>query len=256
MSEYTKPNRWLAQGHCPERRLRLFCFAHAGGDASVYHPWQASLAPEVQVCAIRLPGRGPRFCETPYTSLFDAVPAIAQQIAADRSTPFWLLGHSMGALLAYEVARHLTAQGMPQPTGLFVSGCEAPTRLRPKRLHYGLDDDALIEALGRFNGVPPEILQQRELMTLMLPTVRADLTMVGTYVHAAEPRLRMRIEVLAGRADPLVDSGGLEDWAETTTGPCGVHWFDGDHFFINSEQEAVIRLVRRCLLPAVRCAEI
>jgi surfactin synthase thioesterase subunit len=249
LSEYADSNRWLMHGHCPERRLRLYCFSHAGGDASAFHPWQAPLAPEVQVCAVRLPGRGSRFCEAPSTSLSIPVAAIAEAVAADATLPFWFLGHSMGALMAYEVARYLVVRDMPCPVGLFASGCEAPVRLRSKPLRTALDDDALIEALGRFNGVPSEVLQHRELMTLMLPILRADLTMVESYVHAPEPRLGIPIEVLAGTADPLVEGGGLDGWAETTTGPCRVHWFDGDHFFINSQRAAVLQLVRQCLLP-------
>lgn len=255
MGEIVKANHWLVHGHCPERRLRLFCFSHAGGDASAFHAWQAGLAPGVQVCAVRLPGRGSRFCEAPYTSLSAAVPDIAEQLVADRSTPFWLLGHSMGALLAYEVARHLAACGMPQPQGLFVSGCDAPTRVRPRRHRSTMDDDALIEMLRTYNGVPAEVLQHRELMKLMLPTIRADFAMVETYTHADGPRLSMPIEVLAGTADPLVDSAGVAEWADTTSDACHVHRFEGDHFFINSRREEVIGLVRRHLLSTVRCLE-
>lgn len=252
MSERMESNRWLVRGHCPERRLRLFCFSYAGGDAAAFHPWQADLAPEVQVCAVRLPGRGSRFCEAPYTSLAALVPVIAAEVTADRSTPFWFLGHSMGALLAFEVARYLAARDLPQPVGLIVSGCEAPGQRRPERLRADLDDDALIEVLGEFNGVPAEVLQHRELMKMLLPTVRADLTMVETYAYASGARLGMPIEVLAGTADPHVDSGAIVGWADETTGACSVHWFNGDHFFINSERDAVIRHVRRRLLPTAR----
>lgn len=244
--------RWLAVGHCAEPLLRLFCFGYAGGDASAFHAWQADLGPEIQVCAVRLPGRGSRFCEAPYTSLAAPVPVIAAEVTADRSTPFWFLGHSMGALLAFEVARHLAASHLPQPAGLIASGCEAPARRRSRRLRADLDDDALIEVLGEFNGVPAEVLQHRELMQMLLPTIRADLTMVETYSYAPGPRLGMPVEVLAGRADPHVSSGALTGWADETAGPCSVHWFDGDHFFINSERDAVIRHVRGLLLPASR----
>jgi medium-chain acyl-[acyl-carrier-protein] hydrolase len=160
----------------------------------------------------------------------------------------------MGALMAYEVARRLVASRMKTPAGLIVSGCEAPTRLRPKRLHTALDDDGLIQALGRFNGVPPEVLQHRELMKLVLPTLRADLAMVEGYRHAPGLKLGLPIEVLAGTSDPLVDSAGLDGWSEATTGTCRVHWIDGDHFFINSQRGTVLRLIRQCLTPPVECA--
>lgn len=234
------------------RRFRLFCFSYAGGSAAPYLAWQAALPPAVEVCAVQLPGRGPRLLEPPLRSMSGLVDVLAPVVAREADLPFALFGHSLGGLLAFELARHFQRNGMPMPQRLFVSASSAPgQRSNPKRLH-ALGDDALIEALRDYNGTPPAALADRELMALLLPAIRADFAVVDTYRYAAGAPLDIPISVLAGRQDRHVAPASLQGWQGETRAACTTHWFDGDHFFIHAQQRAVVDCIRAGLgaLPA------
>ncbi|MES2316830.1 MAG: alpha/beta fold hydrolase [Pseudomonadota bacterium] len=234
---------WILRQPGPGRRLRLFCFSYAGGNAASYLPWQAELDPAIEVCALQLPGRGARMGETPYSCLASLVAALAPVIASRNALPFAFFGHSLGALVAFEVARHLQRHGMPMPEHLFVSGCEAPQyRSPPKNLH-ALPEAELIESLRSYNGTPSEVLAHRELMELLLPTIRADFSLVDNYHYDPAPLLTIPVTVLAGRGDDHVATGLVEQWQRETEAACEIEWFDGDHFFIHSERRAVLRCV-------------
>ncbi len=226
------------------RRFRLFCFSYAGGSAAPYLAWQAALPPSIEVCAVQLPGRGPRLLEKPLRSMFQLVEVLAPIIAREADLPFAFFGHSLGGLLAFELARHCRRHWLPMPEHLFVSASSAPGQRRnPKRLHT-LDDHALIEALREYNGTPPAALADRELMELLLPAIRADFAVVENYAYGEGAPLDIPISVLAGRQDNHVAPGSLQGWQGETTATCTTHWFDGDHFFIHAQQRAVIDCIR------------
>jgi medium-chain acyl-[acyl-carrier-protein] hydrolase len=242
-------------------RMRLFCFSYAGGSAVGYLDWQKSLVPDIEVCAIQLPGRGNLFHETAITDmriLLDyLVPAMAEQIG--RSTlPCALFGHSLGALLAFEVARHLPRHLHGRLAHMFVSGCEAPSdRSHSKGLHR-LPDIELIEELKRFEGTPPEILEHQELMKLVLPTIRADFMLAESYVYVPGPPLSTPLTVLAGREDKDCEAVRVRSWCRETERETDFFWLNGGHFFIQSQQAAVLERVRETLIgclqaPALDC---
>lgn len=234
------PSPWLVREHkSVARRLRLYCFCYAGGSASVYAPWQARLDPAIEVCAVQLPGRGSRMAEKPFTSLPDLIKALAQVVARQDDLPFAFFGHSLGGLLAFELARYHRLHYMRMPERLFVSGCDAPQYRSPSRRLHTLSDPELIEVLRDFNGTPPEVLQHRALMDLLLPTIRADFALVDDYVYRPGLPLSMPITVLAGRQEKRT-AEQVEGWRKETLAECHVHWFDGDHFFILPEQQAVL----------------
>lgn len=244
---------WIVRQSGPQRRLRLYCFSYAGGSAAAYLPWQSDLDPAIEVCAVQLPGRGARMAETPYSSLPALVAALGQVIRAGSALPFAFFGHSLGALVAFELARFCQRQALPTPEHLFVSGCEAPQyRSAPKNLHQ-LPHDELVASLRSYNGTPQEVLDHRELMELLLPTIRADFALVDNYRYQPGALLAMPLTVLAGRGDDHVEPGQVEQWRLETTAGCRVQWFDGDHFFINSQQRAVLSCVAADLagLPAL-----
>ncbi|AUH50743.1 thioesterase [Chromobacterium sp. ATCC 53434] len=248
------PSPWiLRHGGGPRPRLRLYCFPYAGGHAGIYTPWQGKLHPDVEICAVQLPGRGARFRDPGFKSLPPLIEELARELPLDGAVPFAFFGHSMGSLIAFELARRLQTLGRPLPRRLFVSGCDAPQhRQAPRGLHQ-LDDAGFIEALRDYQGTPAEILANRELMELLLPSLRDDFQLVESYRYHPGAPLTMPTTVLAGRDDRQRLPEQTEGWQRETTGPSRVHWFDGGHFFIASAREAVLARVNAELaelLPA------
>jgi surfactin synthase thioesterase subunit len=231
---------WLIRQPGGPHRLRVYCFSYGGGSAMAFRPWQAILGPEIDVCAVQLPGRGARMAETPYTDLALLIKDLAQVIAADSKLPFAFFGHSLGGIVAFELARYMQLHRLPMPLALFASGCNAPQhRNRSQGMHL-LPDDALIDTLRDYNGTPPEVLANRELMELVLPMIRADFTLVEDYQYRPAPLLNIPITVLAGQRDDRSCAEQAEGWHKETSATCRIEWFEGDHFFINSERDAVL----------------
>lgn len=247
---------WLLRRRITAPQSRLFCFSYAGGSAANYMPWHAQLAPDIEVCAVQLPGRGTRLAEPPMTSMAQVVEAIAQAVVTLSDLPFAFFGHSLGALLAFEVARYCQQRALPTPAHLFASACDAPQYRRTDRELHLLDDEALIDTLRRFNGTPSELLDDSELMGMVLPMLRADFYLAGNYTYRSGPRLAVPMTVLSGTDDEHVRLDRLEAWARETSARCSFHRFEGDHFFINDQTSAVLACVRAelaplCLLGAV-----
>lgn len=234
--------------------MRLFCFSYAGGSAASYYSWQAALDPAIEVCAIALPGRGARLGEPPVRSLALLVETLARIIGRERDLPFAFFGHSLGALVAFEVARHCQRNGAPMPERLFLSGSAAPpNRPLSRRLHE-LDDASLIAALRQYNGAPAAVLDEPELMALMLPTVRADFALAADYAYQREPALAVPLSVYGGEHDQHVCFDGLKQWRHETTGPTSLHCFPGDHFFIQSARQAVLAQLKSELTAMLKIA--
>jgi surfactin synthase thioesterase subunit len=235
-----KQNRWFVRAANPSRRVRLFCFPYAGGSAASFAGWQAKVDGTIDVCALQLPGRASRFGDAPYRSMPELVRGIAKIVLGQDDLPFAFFGHSLGALIAFEVASYCHVHGLPTPKRLFVSGCDAPqARRRLRELHL-CSDAELIAALEDFSGTPPEVLRDRDLMAVLLPTLRADFFLAETYQYQARPPLNIPISVLAGRLDKYAASDVAKEWRRETTHACDVRWFAGGHFFINQERAAIL----------------
>ncbi|QJE01538.1 thioesterase [Massilia forsythiae] len=239
---------WILRHPMRTPRLRLFCFCYAGGNAIAYLPWQAGLGLDIEVCAVQLPGRGARTGEAPFSCMESLMRALMPVVGALDELPFAFFGHSLGAMVAFELARRLQGLGLAQPEHLIVSGCAAPRHRKPPRQLHLLPADALIETLREYNGTPHEILAHRELMDLLLPTIRADFALVETYRYQEAPLLALPLTVLAGRSDDATGPASRTQWQRETLGPCRIEWFEGDHFFINDAREAVLAVIRAALL--------
>ncbi|WP_323145073.1 thioesterase II family protein [Massilia phyllosphaerae] len=246
--------RWILRHPVRTPRLRLFCFSYAGGNGNAYLPWQAELGRDIEVCALQLPGRGARTGEVPFSSMESLVRALLPVVAALDEVPFAFFGHSLGAMVAFELTRRLQRLGLAQPAHLIVSGCAAPRHRKPPRQLHLLPTDDLIETLREYNGTPHEILAHRELMDLLLPTIRADFALVETYRYDEGPLLTLPLTVLAGRADDAAEPALRAQWQRETLGPCRIEWFEGDHFFINGAREAVLAAIRFALLHEAQAA--
>ncbi len=215
--------------------MRLFCFPYAGGGAMIYQSWWRSLPPTVEVCPVQLPGRGARLRETPFTRLEPLVQETARGIAPYLDKPFAFFGHSMGALIGFELARRLRrSPSLRQPSLLFVSGSGAPQLGPLSRPLYALPKPELMEELRRLNGTPEEVLAHPELMELMLPIIRVDFEVCQTYAYTDEPPLGCPITAVGGLSDVEVRPEHVREWQRQTTSDFSMWMLPGDHFFLNT----------------------
>jgi len=233
----------------PHARARLFCFPYAGGGASIYRNWSRLLPPEIEVCAAHLPGRDRRIKESPFTDLSEMVSVIAETIVPYLDLPMAFFGHSMGAMISFELARKLRETQNMRPAHLFVSGRRAPQLPIEEPITYNLPEPQLMKELRRLNGTPTEVLEHPELMQLMLPLLRADFSVVETYSYRPGAPLDCPVTVFGGLQDAEVSRQDLEAWGELTNAAFSLRMLAGDHFFLNtpSTQELLLRSIAQQL---------
>lgn len=234
---------WFTTGTNPTGAIRLFLFPFAGGNASAFLPWQQLLGPRLELRVAQLPGRGVRVFEPPVAELDELVARLTRAVAGLADRPFVFFGHSLGALVAFEVARQLRRAGRPGPMSLWVSGAEGPRTRKVRRRLHELDDAELIEALRDYNGTAPEMLADKEMMGLLLPGLRADFALDECYRYRAEPPLELPIHLLLGDADPFVEADRATGWAWETSQPVRRHSYPGDHFFLYDHQRSITALL-------------
>lgn len=229
--------------------VRLVCFPYAGAGAAAYRPWIPLLPAGVELWAVELPGRATRIAEPAVTDLAALADALASAVAAEVPGAFALFGHSMGALLAFEVCRRLARAGGPWPRHLVVSGRRAPQLPRSRPSVASLPDAELVGVIvERYGGIPEPVLRQPELMSLFLPTLRADLCALEGHEHMPGPRLAVPITALAGTDDDNAPPADMAGWQQQTSARFALHAFAGDHFFIHAQRSAVIERLRRDVL--------
>ena len=232
---FRKPN--------PQACLRLFCFPNAGTGASIFRTWSRGLPADVEVCPVQLPGRGTRLIETPFTQLTPLVQALAQALVPLLDKPFAFFGHSLGALVGFELARQLRRQSGVQPVRLFISADRAPQIPHQDRPIHELPEGELLVELRRLNGIPGKVLEDVELMQIMLPVLRADLAVYETYVYSTEPPLNCPISTFGGLQDHRVSRGDLEAWRDQTSVSFSLRMFPGDHFFWHTTQPLLLQVL-------------
>lgn len=219
---------------------RLVCFPHAGGAASFFHPMAARFAPAVDVLSIQYPGRQDRRHE----SCVDSVAALADLIADELvglgdDLPTVYFGHSMGAVLAFEVTLRLETAGGPAPRSVVASGRRAPSAHRDERVHLR-DDDGIVAELKLLNGTDAALLADSEILRMSMPAIRGDYTAIETYV-GSHRRIRAGITVLTGGEDPKTSLDEARAWERHTAGAFRVVVLPGGHFFLVGNQDAVSR---------------
>ncbi|MHB1133198.1 MAG: thioesterase II family protein [Chloroflexota bacterium] len=232
----------------PKARLRLFCLPHAGGGASAYHLWAQCFPPEVELCAIQLPGRESRLRELPYNRLPDLVQALGDVLRPYMDLPFAILGHSCGALVAFELARHLRRADGLVPVHLFVAGRRAPHLQDHLPPFHHLPDPAFAwELRRRYGGIPDVVFRDVELMQLFLPAIRADVEMMETYTYTEDLPLPCGISAYGGRQDGGATSDTMSAWARHAKGGFRLEMFPGDHFFTRSCRALVLQALNEDL---------
>lgn len=247
-----RPNPWLVSfEHAEQVGLRLFCFPYAGGGALIYRDWHRFLPLSIGVYAAQLPGRGYRIAEPPLIALAALIEPMAEAIRPYLDRPFAFFGHSMGALIAFELARKLRGEYGIEPAHLFVSGRRAPHLPDSEPVTYNLGDAEFIEELRRLNGTPREMLENPELMQLMGPVLRADFQLCQTYVYTDAPRLRCPITVFGGLKDDDVTRECLQPWRDHTSASFRLRLLPGDHFFLHSSEAVLLRMIAQELLHLI-----
>lgn len=231
-------------------RLRLFCFPHAGGAASLFRLWHAGLPAGVEVCGVQLPGREARWREEVFTDvdalLAELIPAFAPLL----DVPFALFGHSMGALLAFELARELRRRRLAAPVHLFTSGRRAPqTRERGYDIHQLPDAQFLDEIIQRYDGIPQIILEEPELLRVYLRALRADFALIETHRYRAEPPLACPVSVVSGLDDTSVTLDELLAWRVHTDDDFRLELLPGGHFYFHKTSAQLLRSLSRDIAP-------
>lgn len=233
----------------PEDGPVMVCLPHAGGSAGFYLP-VARLAVEwAEVLSVQYPGRQERRHEPCAESVTELADRIADEVRPWADRPLILFGHSMGATVAYELARRLEAAHVT-PVGLFVSGRPAPSFVRDLGLHRKSDSDLLAEvrALG---GTAAVLLRDEEFMRAALPAIRADYRAIETYRHTEGPVLNCPVVALTGEDDPRAPLEDVAAWREHTTGAFHMYTFPGGHFYLTDHLSRIMSLIRAHVAEAV-----
>jgi len=240
-----KTTPWILGGRINSKaHCRLFCLPHSGSGASQFSSWQNFLPPILDICPVQLPGRENRFREAPFTQIHAIAENLAAELEPYLDRPYILYGYSVGALIAFEVARQLRRRKAAPAISLYTLARPAPHLAQTKHpLHHLPDDIFVAELTRRFNGMSPVILQDQELMKLLLPALRADISALETYVFKDEEPLDCPIRAFGGRFDTTTTEDDLRAWRRHTKNSFELEIFHGDHFFIRSNQQAVFKSI-------------
>jgi len=227
--------------------MRLFCFPFGGGGASFYRTWTKGLPPDLELCAVQLPGRESRLREEPYTRLMPLVEALSGIIETFLDTPFAFFGHSMGALISFELTRQLRRENKNSPIHLFVSGRRAPQIESHDLPKHNLPKSEFIKELGDYNGTPELILQEPELLDIFLPCLRADFSIIETYIHEYEEPIDCPITAFGGIHDSKTKFEDLAAWRANTNLEFRLKMFPGDHFYLKNARKLLLQEIAQDL---------
>jgi medium-chain acyl-[acyl-carrier-protein] hydrolase len=230
---------------------RLILFPYAGGTASIYRDWGNKLPSGIEAHAIELPGHGNRLNEPLCKRLQPLVQSLAEAIKPYLKGSYALFGHSMGAVISFELAHLLRRENEPGPAHLFLSGRPCPHRTKKEPPTYDLPEPEFIEELRRLQGTPPEILEHPELMSVLSPILRADVEICETYECEPRPPLDCPITVFGGLQDVDVSREQLEGWRDYTTSSFAVRMFPGNHFFLHSSAPVLQRMIVQDLIKTL-----
>lgn len=238
---------WIRRYHpSADDSPRLVCFPHAGGSASFFFKLSALLSPAVDVLAVQYPGRQDRRHEPCARTIDELAASLADASAGWRTRPYAFLGHSMGAVVAYELTRRLHEASLPGPFRLIASGRRAPSVFRPGEVHLR-DDEGLLAELRELGGTDERLLADPEIRQLTFGPMRSDYRAVETYVHTPGFTLTCPVTVLTGTHDPHTTADDAAAWAGHTTRDCDVRTFTGGHFFLEERRTEVADAIRHAL---------
>lgn len=229
----------------PGASVRLFCLPYAGAGANAFRGWAARLPEltDVEVLPIRPPGREGRLGEPPHTD----VERLADGVEGWLDRPYCLYGHSVGARIAFDLARELRRRARPAPRLLCVSGCPAPQLPVPTPEDSRLDDAAFLRRVTELGAMPSVVLENEELRELVLPALRADFAYVDTYEYRAQEPLSFPLHAIGGDADPEAPVDSVRAWGRQTSAGFRCSVLPGDHFFIHSAADRMLAVLARSI---------
>jgi medium-chain acyl-[acyl-carrier-protein] hydrolase len=251
--EIRSQSNWVANDprHRLNASLRLFCFPYAGGGVAPYYAWTNLIHPEIELLRIQLPGRETRLREPPFTELSSLVQTLAMELKPWLDVPYAFYGHSMGALIAFELILRLRETSSPLPLHLFVSSFRAPHLQDPDPVSPDLPEPQFIEKLQQYDGINEAVFMNSELIEIFLPILRADFSLLDSYQYKENEPLACPITVFGGLTDPKINRMEISSWNRLTTGDFNCHFFPGGHFFINESQTEMLSYMNRYLAQSI-----
>ncbi|WP_193664931.1 alpha/beta fold hydrolase [Bacillus mycoides] len=241
--EIFKPN--------PKAVMRLFCLHYAGGSASFYRSFVSSLPDNVELIAVQLPGRERRLSEVPYRQMKPLIEELSEAIIPMLDRPYSIFGHSMGALVGFELIRSLRLKGELEPYAFFASGHRAPHLSRSKPAIHNLPDNEFVQALIDYDArIPKEILEDKETLNVFLPYLRSDFEVCETYAYRIDNPLSCRIYAYGGSEDDAVNFTQVTSWNKQTTEHFYAKEFPGGHFFVDTSKQMVLQEISQILNDA------
>lgn len=221
-------------------RYRLFLFPPAGGDVSTYLKWDERLPQNVETCFLKLPGRGMRICEPAIDNLEVLIEMLLKEIEKYNDKPFIFFGHSMGGLIAYNLAQKMSCNKMRLPERIIISSMKAPnfmdtfseslTNNKEDKL-YNKEDNEFFSRVKNLGGIPQTLMDNKEFMNLILPTFRCDMKLCETYDATTATKLDIPLDIYGGNRDIVAKKEELEGWRKYTTKNCSTTIFSGNHFY-------------------------
>lgn len=228
----------------PSALVKLVCFPYAGASASIFRLWHQSLPGDVEVCGIQLPGRQNRISEAPFTRIPLLMTELGAALSPLLDRPFAFFGHSMGALLSFEMSRWLRRNRNLMPKSLFVSGRRTPQIPDTDAPRHLMDDVNFVAEIRKLKATREEILADPDLLQLVLPVLRADTELCETYSYLDDAALTCPIIAFAGTDDEEETLERMKGWRSQTTGDFSLHALRGDHFFIHTSERRLLDLLR------------
>jgi len=239
-SDGSSHDKWIVRYQPNDQaRMRLFCFPYAGGRASIFRSWQDALPSDVELCGIQPPGREDRLAEPAYTRLTPLIQTLAEAIYPYLDRPFAFYGHSMGALVSFELARQLRRVYDRHPVRLYLAAYRAPQLPNPNIKIYRLPSE-VFKVILRADGIPETVLQNEELMQVMLPTLRADYELCDTYEYREEAPLACPFSLFGGLEDVRISQADIEAWPIHSRATCDLSMLPGSHLFLHTAQDLLL----------------
>ncbi len=236
-------NRWLIPIRQSGGVCRLLCIPYAGGASHIFYKWKTLLDDTIDAYSVQLPGRGKRLQEAAVTNLGEVVMPLAIALEPLLDKPLAIFGHSMGGLIAFELARQCRHLYGVLPIQLFLSGCRGPKQIGLDQAYSQLDDSAFLHAVNRYGSIPNEVFANADLQRIVLPALRADYSIIESYQYREDAPLDCPVAVFGGLQDTHVSTADLDAWEEQTTKAFQRHLMRGGHFFLRDSEVELLAIL-------------
>ncbi len=247
----TSKNWFVCPHFNPNAEICLFLFPYAGGGPAAFSKWTVEIPENMEAWIAHYPGRGSRHNEAPIKQISTLVEKLSKAIQPLLDKPFAFFGHSLGGLVAFELVKYLRKNNSLQPATLFISACGAPHLPNLHQPIHALPDAEFLKALEELNGIPSELVNFPEIIEVLLTALRADFEIVESYRYTPnEPTLDIPIIAYGGLNDSRISREQLEGWASQTNFGFKSIYFPGDHFFINTAKDEIVRSIAREMMSS------